>query len=78
METVKPPRGDVASTEVTLRELVRVLLQYSDDISLVLLFKMIMDPVPILKGPQLARKGLSNTLVYSVLWNQTIKSSAFC
>ena len=46
------PQGELASTEVTLREGGRVILQNSDSISPVLPVKMIPGPVSSLRGTQ--------------------------
>ena len=58
-------QGWLASAVVTLREGVRVLLQNSDAISLVLLVIMISEPVPSPRGTRAAGKG-SGALCCSV------------
>ena len=57
MVNVKPPRGDLYSVAVTIREGGRVILQYSDAISPVMLVKNILEPVTSPRGPWAARKG---------------------
>ena len=56
METVNPSRGGMFSAAVTLRERGRVLLQEYDEIPPVMRVKMVPEPVPSPKGPQVARK----------------------
>ena len=55
--TVNTPWGDLASTAVTIREGIRVLLQDSDAISPVLLVKMIPETVPIPRVPRESGQG---------------------
>ena len=56
--SVKPPRGDLDSTEVTLRKGERVFLQDSGAIFPVLPIEMITETVPSPRGPQEAREGV--------------------
>ena len=57
VEIVKPPRGNLDSAAVTLREGVRFILQDSDSITPVIAVEMIPEPVPSTGGPRAAREG---------------------
>ena len=53
---VKPPRRNLASAVVTIREGGGLFLQNYDDISPVIFVEMILEPVPSLRGPQTSGK----------------------
>ena len=55
--SVKPPRGNLDFTPVTLREGGGVFLQDYDDIYPVLIVEKIPESVPITRGPRSAREG---------------------
>ena len=64
MVTVNPPRGELDSSSVTLREGGTVILQYSDAIYPVLTVKIIPEPAPSLRGTREARKGAGELCRY--------------